>query len=209
MGTALAAAFWLLPAPPIVAQGTIFYYRPAEPLNYAGVPVPPYNYREIDINQDGTTDFAISADPAFVTITMFGENRVASIPATPPDLGSSVFPFAAGTEIGSSLTPVWSWESANDLLGSSSFSACFNVGCIGTWVGVNAYVGVEITAGLSKHYGWIHLYNGAFSAGEIYDWAYNTVPGQPILAGQVPEPGTWFLVTLGSLWLWHCRRVKP
>ena len=43
-----------------------------------------------------------------------------------------------------------------------------------------------------SHYGWIHIENLFGSNwGQISDWAYETRPDTPILAGAVPEPSTW------------------
>ena len=40
----------------------------------------------------------------------------------------------------------------------------------------------------------------------VSDWAYNTVPGQTLAAGAVPEPGTLALLALGIAALWKLRR---
>lgn len=68
-------------------------------------------------------------------------------------------------------------------------------------------MGVQFDIDGQTHYGWMHLRaNGGFS--EVYGFAYNTVPGQPILAGQVPEPGTVALLLVGgSLVWWRHKRA--
>ncbi len=44
------------------------------------------------------------------------------------------------------------------------------------------------------YYGWIRVEHSA-SAGTltVYDWAWNSVPGEPILAGAIPEPRVYAL----------------
>ncbi len=85
------------------------------------------------------------------------------------------------------------------------------VGAYGPFAGLDGYLGIRFLIGSELHYGWIHLncvFSGPYqpAAGRITEWAYNTVPGQPITVGAVPEPSTWALVSLGALCLWRFRR---
>jgi len=204
--TMLAAVVWLLPASLGRAQGTIRYYQFDPPIHYAGFPG--YDFRQIDMDLDGTPDFAISAGAAEVNLVIFNNNRLASFPPLPGESGTDVAPFQAGTQIGSSLDPAMVWETESDYSGGSSLSTCYDVGCIGLWIGVNAYMGVELDIGGSTHYGWIHIFNGGLgSVGEIYDWAYETRANTPIFAGAVPEPSCFSLCVLGIL-LMFTRRSK-
>ena len=48
------------------------------------------------------------------------------------------------------------------------------------------------------------------NGGYIKEWAYDTVAGQSILAGAVPEPSAWALLVLGLGSLFFCsRRNRP
>lgn len=51
--------------------------------------------------------------------------------------------------------------------------------------GERRYIGVQISGG---RFGWIEVERTGLSFA-AYSWAYETVPGVPILAGQVPAPG--------------------
>ena len=90
----------------------------------------------------------------------------------------------------------------------------------------HGYLGLQLDINGQMHYGWAaatvgwtHL--GGWSSDpwfgnqgftvNLTGYAYNTVPGQPIEAGQtsaVPEPGTLGLLALGSLGLGYWRRRK-
>ncbi len=68
------------------------------------------------------------------------------------------------------------------------------------------YVGIQFFAADGLHYGWIRVQGGAENDGTILDYAYNSVPGQSIMAGAVPEPSTWALIGVGLIALWQFRR---
>lgn len=61
--------------------------------------------------------------------------------------------------------------------------------------GQRAYIGVRT---LSFRYGWIEVVRSGASL-SAYAWAYETEPGVPILAGQIPTPATFALLGLGAL----------
>jgi hypothetical protein len=64
------------------------------------------------------------------------------------------------------------------------------------------YLGVKMElndTGLTN-YGWIgvRITNAADATGEVVGYAYETLPGVPISAGDVPEPGTFIMALFGS-----------
>jgi hypothetical protein len=50
------------------------------------------------------------------------------------------------------------------------------------------------------NYGWVgvRITNQADATGEVVGWAYESVPGVPIAAGVVPEPGTIITAIFGG-----------
>jgi hypothetical protein len=68
-------------------------------------------------------------------------------------------------------------------------------------------LGVRFQIDGQDHYGWMQL-RSQYSLSNIYGFAYNTVPNQPILAGQVPEPATWVLFLAGGVALLRWRRLR-
>lgn len=88
---------------------------------------------------------------------------------------------------------------------------------VGPWAGLGeGYLGFEFNSHGGDHFGWIALsIYGKFPTHlsvHLGDYAYETVPGQTIDAGQttsaVPEPGTLALLALGATGLAALREKK-
>jgi hypothetical protein len=87
--------------------------------------------------------------------------------------------------------------------------SCANSGCLGYFQGnTDAYAGIRLEAGGNFYYGWLHIQNVGLNFGQITDWAYETSPNTPILAGAVPEPSPTALLAAGMLSLLLLRRLK-
>jgi hypothetical protein len=80
----------------------------------------------------------------------------------------------------------------------------------GLWSDKSGYLGFEFTDSKGLHFGWAYLTVTCCFSGVLSEFAYDTVPGQSIEAGQTnsPEPGTLGLLALGSLGLAFWRRKK-
>jgi hypothetical protein len=82
----------------------------------------------------------------------------------------------------------------------------------GHWVGKSGYLGFELTSNGQAHFGWVHLDKVEPGAsGVISEYAYDTVGGQSIEAGQtsaIPEPGTLSLLALGAAGVAVLRKRK-
>jgi len=79
----------------------------------------------------------------------------------------------------------------------------------GLWVNESGYLGFEFTDSTGLHFGWAYLsLDPHATTGVLSEFAYDTIPGQAIEAGQTstPEPGTLGLLALGALGLGLWRR---
>jgi hypothetical protein len=205
-----------------LSQGTIVYSR--MPLNI----VPPEfpwdaeGYRafegilepgsiSVDINADGQDDYSFSWGMDF-GMTCLGDNKAAGYFLTSWERArASALPGDA--VIDSGMSPV-AWIGSQDLPFGLLLSSWRDIGDpdfmgIGEFAGVeSAYVGLQLQIKGNTHYGWIRI--GApvpiFNGGWIYDFAYETQPDTPILAGAVPEPSAWTLAALGALTFLFLRR---
>jgi len=197
------------------AQGN-FVYRDLGSFWMLGDGNFPVRYN-LDFNEDGHTDFIIEAGESFRPIGT-GANAVYSYPEPPGDLGANALPLEFGQSIGPNLPPgdVWfeTYQAPNvpfPYLISSVFHTVLGGGMIGPWFrGTTAYMGAQFDIDGALHYGWLRIEVPEVNApngGIIHDMAYNTIPGMPILAGQVPEPSTWALLVAGGSFLWW-RRLR-
>jgi hypothetical protein len=179
-------------------QGTIRYVD----ANFSYGPIPGFDYRLLDLDGDGTADFVIDSTMGITTVLQANEeNRMLAFPNW--DGGALLDPLLEGLPIGARpALPDQFWA------GRASISACSTIGCLGPWLGVRAYAGVEFRIDGAIHYGWIHLENWDWvNVGNVLGWAYETRPGVPILAGAVPEPSTWALMIGGGvLMMWFRRK---
>ena len=203
--TAAVGAGMLAIAQPAVA-GIIF-----TPVN---IVVEPNSSVFLDLNHDGVNDFALSH---FENSLADGAMMVKGLPTGNAALGYSTFQFgfqhfvasrlAAGARIGSGQS-----FRKSAILGQ--VVCCFSSRFYGPWaLGGGGFLGLRFEIDGQTHYGWAEL-AVAFSFGlpryteTLQGYAYDTVAGQPILAGEgrTPEPGTLGLLALGSLGIGLWRR---
>jgi PEP-CTERM motif len=81
----------------------------------------------------------------------------------------------------------------------------------GPWANRSAYLGFKFLSNSKTHFAWAHLKVESNLKGLISEYAYDTVPGQSIEAGQtsaIPEPGTLSLLALGAAGLAVLRKRK-
>jgi len=207
-GVSPALIFFILA---LSAQGQgIIYFAPSQPINYGPAPTT----QNLDITGSGNTDFILICDGAFGSFLNPGVNKLIVVPQTGDlDTSSLVAALNPGDVIDSnpsSLNPVFQWRSSADEPGGAPTLADQNSsGTIGNFFGKTAYIGFDLVYGDADHYGWMEVDNPLpIAAGSIVAWAYDSDPNTPILAGQVPEPGTFSLLIGGGLVLWVFRRSR-
>ena len=194
---------------PASAQGTIAYYRPETP-----IPMFTRGFPEqyaLDMDGDASTDFTFTYSFSFLGVRSESANRILILLSPPPNVGGPVVPLSAGFSIASdSGSSGLAWSARSSLDPFETLSQCFDSGCGGAFVGQHAYMGVEFERSGSTYYGWV-LLNVApdYPAGTIEAWAWETRPGEPILAGAVPEPSTRALLAKGGfLFCWYGRKKR-
>jgi hypothetical protein len=154
---------------------------------------------QFDINGDGTDDFRFLSNGFFASLDTLGDNRVSAFIDATGFYDPQVVPISLGMEIGApSSFPYFSlpgaWQSGAD--SGSPNGLLLGYDTSGFMQFSNAYIAVEFGAGDGIHYGWIQ-YTGFSVAkpfaintpgGFVDSWGWETEPGVPIFAGQVPEP---------------------
>lgn len=218
--TALIGAFLLVWVP--VEASVVVTYRGDAP---NPMTLDEYqDYSPFDINGDGVPDFIFSRGPFFASFLSEGQNRFVGIMPPPVEAGghiwypsNQVVPLPEGTYIGSNATfPLnGDWHHHTESFGGEDATG-FLLGYAdsGLMQLSDAYIGVEFSIDDNIHFGWIHyvgfsvaefVFNspegpitfvGIDSPGGFVDsWAYNSIPGEPIRAGEVPEPATVALLS--------------
>ncbi len=191
-------------------DGAIVYFEPSEPVPVFGS-WPPLT-REIDINNNGIVDFIFessNSQSGFNVQPQNGNRALAAVPNT-----SGAFPLNGGSFIGGIPDDNVYWREDQSILVSClRITPPFDIGCGGLWAeqinpigghyeGVIAFLGVEFWEDDQVYYGWLEVDTETLgpivNGGYINRWAYNSVPGEPIYAGQIPEPRTYALI-LGAL----------
>jgi hypothetical protein len=164
-----------------------------------------YTDTAFDVNGDGIADFRFTSDGHFVAAVQgYNGNRFVSVLSTGWDVGGNVVPVQAGSLIGPDTTSLpGNWHHHTDNGGASGF------GLMGPMQIADAYIGVEFKVLDEIHYGWIHYIGFSHPemglvfpvpGGFINSWAWETEPGVPIVAGQVPEPAAVALfIGIGAL----------
>jgi len=153
-------------------------------------------YLNLDLNGDDSIDLQIG-DIAFSS--WFYANSDGNNANTGDWIGSE------GAQINSSLS---GWIGGDHLLVSwMLLLGDPGMGGVGAWLNKTGYMGVQFEANDGTHYGWVHMtVYGEHPGMTLHSWAYESVSGEGIVAGAVPEPATALLAVIGGLSAWFLRR---
>ncbi|HEY1787120.1 MAG TPA: PEP-CTERM sorting domain-containing protein [Verrucomicrobiae bacterium] len=118
--------------------------------------------------------------------------------------GNGGLPFtSAGTLIGPTYAGLYPGNSADD---EGMFNEnANNNGVAGQWSNsqiTDGYVGIELNLGSGTDYGWMEFQDNPTASSPVLTlegWAYDTTPGEGIVAGVVPEPSAVALLGVGAL----------
>jgi len=154
----------------------------------------------IDFDDDTVVDLRIEFDSntALWAIPLLGsDGHMNEITAEHRVLRPRCWPLDAGTELGHNLPGNIIWHAEDEPLiewmwGSSGVQG------IGTWAyATNRYMGVRFDTGVgTTNYGWVRMtVFGEFDGAIVHDWAYNTIPGESIFAG---DTGVHYVSPTGS-----------
>jgi hypothetical protein len=138
----------------------------------------------IDLNGDGVTDFTIST--FFNRSSCHLNEGVSETPASGNGVvGAPPAALKAGELIGPSQT-FYQGEGgmAHKVCGDGADHHCVCDPPGGTWFDVNSrYLGLMFQVNGETYYGWARLEDGLYTA-TLVSFAYQTIPGKPIKAGQ-------------------------
>jgi hypothetical protein len=153
-GTSLALLLIVAPSK-VMAQGTIVFVRPSQPI-YCSDVSPSGN---IDINNDGVADFTLSGGQD-VDLNPLNNNAVISVPEPPGELGAFIYAFSQGAPISSSVAPVLVWWASGGNAPPTIVSAT-SFGALGYFAYRTdpTYAGIRLHVGGALYYGWIHVEN--------------------------------------------------
>jgi len=176
------------------------------------------SYHPVDIDSNGTTDFTFGYNPGFVGLRTEAANRLVYTPAPPPNIGGYVASLEPNYTIQSDIiTSSLAWSSSDFVggfvsPGENAFASIVHALSTGSSTDFSGRgsIGIEFASSLGTHYGYIDIDAGpGFDGITLYGWAYETQPGVPMLAGQVPEPSLSVLLSIGLATLIARRHRKP
>jgi hypothetical protein len=163
----------------------------------------------LDLNSDGTDDFRLSWDSSNTVLAVGGFYA----PFLFAGMNGASFSLSASSEVsipdGSEIGPASGWWTEGNTETLATFGA-FSMTGSRSWTDLlveegSHTIGVRFEADEGGfRYGWIRYRDYVDGSGEwgpqVFDFAYNSVPDQPILSAivPVPEPGTTALLGLGA-----------
>lgn len=157
----------------------------------------------IDLNGDGIVDFNLASGSRPFQVSMrvngasVGGNSVlgfgGSLASTLPE-GAPIAP--GGNFLNANqATATYSNVGLQMVVRAQTRSGRYYIG--GPWAyAEDAFLGLRFTVDGQAYYGWIGFTEVEGTTAQLFGYAYDTVPDEPLNAGQVPEPGTLSLLAL-------------
>ena len=148
----------------------------------------------LDLNNDATVDFTLYTSYQFVPCTLSTGGIMQRVyVSSQSGNGIDTLMMNANDTIGSNLA----FSASSENLRRKTFQGGQCNGSSGSWTSTSDhYLGLQITVGASTYYGWARLnvvVPGVYPTSTVYfrvkDYAYNSIPNQPILAGQTVATG--------------------
>lgn len=139
----------------------------------------------IDLNNDGIADYTIAI--YYNILNCFPSGTYSKKYVSVNSTGSNNLMLTMmnlNDKIGNNLV----FNTTSGSLRSINFSLHYCAGSSGSWTSAtDHYLGVRMVVGSNVYYGWIRLNVSVSSSSLFYtikDYAYNSIPNQPILAGE-------------------------
>ncbi len=160
---------------------------------------------QIDLNHDGIDDFHVSSyyfsGIGHLSVRpSFTGNRIVS---TPAPCGFGDHPNAAALNVGETIGPDLPFQADANCMAYAADGESYS----GSWLFVKGkYLGFVFLIDGKPHFGWARLNMNYFaynSLAELLGYAYETIPGKPIVAGDdghaaQPPSGTLGELALGA-----------
>jgi hypothetical protein len=187
----MSMLLWLVPVAPATAA-IVYVDIPEDQEGFLHFPLddPAIQTREFDVNQDGRVDFWFHS-----TIYTFGvvPSLHVQLLSTGPE---GLTALDQGAFIGAAPFGASLWSSDPQ---GMAFAVNDNGNLTGgTWYGVGErYMGYRLSVDGDYYYGWVRMHAIAHLGALARDYAYDAMPGQGIIAGAIPEPGSATLLTSG------------
>ncbi len=174
-------------------HSAIIHITPEMPIR-----IPFSGFIDLDLDGDGTDDYRFTNNFQDVHVVPSSGARIIAKELFPMQVAYIAENLDAETWIGNGTSAGTLWT--NQVGGLASCTNAGGVTCIGPFI-TPGYLGVEFQIAGETHYGWIGILPGEDFAirMDIVDWAYETSPNTPLLAGQIPEPAAPILLAAGLL----------
>ena len=151
------------------------------------------NYN-LDLDNNANDDFILTAyygpsilggTPSMVYASPLNGNALKDTLTT----GNVPIPLQLNAVIDSNLLLQQSWQTS----GSHTLRESGGIGPVGLWNNLSDYyLGLRLLQSGQTYYGWVRLrvnVTGSYASVIVRDYAYNSIPNQPILAGQTIATG--------------------